>query len=122
MAKIERFEDIKAWQEARNLVKEVYRVCSVKEFKNDYSLVDQIRRAAISIMANIAEGFSRQTNKEFIQFLFIAKSSATEAQSHLYVALDQGYLNQKEFNDLYKSLDKIQRQLSNLIKYLKTTI
>ena len=73
-------------------------------------------------MANIAEGFSRQTNKEFIQFLFIAKSSATEAQSHLYVALDQGYLNQKEFNDLYKSLDKIQRQLSNLIKYLKTTI
>lgn len=122
MAKIERFEDIKAWQEARNLVKEVYRVCSVKEFKNDYSLVDQIRRAAVSIMANIAEGFSRQTNKEFIQFLFIAKSSATEAQSHLYVALDQGYLNQKEFNDLYKSLDKIQRQLSNLIKYLKTTI
>jgi len=122
MAKIERFEDIKAWQEARNLVKEVYRVCSVKEFKNDYSLVDQIRRATVSIMANIAEGFSRQTNKEFIQFLFIAKSSATEAQSHLYVALDQGYLNQKEFNDLYKSLDKIQRQLSNLIKYLKTTI
>jgi len=122
MAKIERFEDIKAWQEARNLVKEVYRVCSVKEFKNDYSVVDQIRRATVSIMANIAEGFSRQTNKEFIQFLFIAKSSATEAQSHLYVALDQGYLNQKEFNDLYKSLDKIQRQLSNLIKYLKTTI
>lgn len=119
--RIEKFEDIEAWQEARKLVNYVYRVCSVKAFNNDYSLIDQIRRAAVSIMANIAEGFSRQGNKEFVQFLFIAKSSATETQSHLYVALDQCYIQKEDFEQLYESLEKIQRQISNFIKYLKST-
>ena len=120
--KIERFEDIEAWKEARKLVNRVYGVCSVNEFKKDYSLVDQIRRAAISVMANIAEGFARKGNKEFIQFLFIAKSSAAELQSHLYVALDQKYINEDTFGELYQDADKIQRQLSNFIKYLHSTL
>lgn len=119
--RIKRFEDIEAWQEARKLVNCVYRVCSVKAFNNDYSLIDQIRRAAVSIMANIAEGFSRQSNKEFVQFLFIAKSSAAETQSHLYVALDQNYIQRKDFEHLHESLEKIQKQISNFIKYLKGT-
>jgi four helix bundle protein len=120
--KIERFEDIEAWKEARKLVNRVYGFCSVNEFKKDHSLVDQIRRAAISVMANITEGFARKGNKEFIQFLFIAKSSAAELQSHLYVALDQKYINEDTFDELYQDADKIQRQLSNFIKYLHSTL
>ena len=73
-------------------------------------------------MANIAEGFSRRGNKEFLQFLFIAKSSAAELQSHLYVALDQGYLSKSEFDELYEESDKVQRQISNFIKYLNSTL
>ncbi len=120
--KIEKFEDIEAWKEARNIVNRVYRVCRVIELKKDYSLSDQIKRAAVSIMANIAEGFSRRGNKEFIQFLFIAKSSAAELQSHLYVALDQGYIGNIEFKEIYEQADKIQRQISNFIKYLQSTL
>jgi len=120
--KITRFEDIDCWKEARKLVHSVYRVCSVIAFKKDYSLSDQIKRAAVSIMANIAEGFSRKGNKEFVQFLFIAKSSATELQSHLCIALDQQYINNDTFSGLYEDADKIQRQISNLIKYLNLTL
>jgi four helix bundle protein len=90
--KTTRFEDLECWQEARRVVDRVYRICSVEAFNRDYSLTDQIRRASVSAMANIAEGFSRRGNKEFIQFLFIAKSSAAELQSHLYVALDREYI------------------------------
>ena len=86
------------------------------------SLVDQIRRAAISVMANISEGFARKGNKEFMQFLFISKSSAAELQSHLYVALDQAYIDKSQFDELYQAADKIQRQLSNFIKYLYSTL
>jgi four helix bundle protein len=85
-------------------------------------LMDQMKRAAISIMANIAEGFSRRGNKEFVQFLFIAKSSAAELQSHLYVALDQGYIDRSEFDEIYREADKVQRKISSLIKYLKSTL
>ena len=120
--KITRFEDLDCWQEARRIVNRIYNVLSVKEFKKDFSLCDQIKRAAVSIMANIAEGFSRKGNKEFIQFLFISKSSAAEVQSHLYVALDQGYITQDKFDELYNDLDKVQRMISNLIKYLNSTL
>jgi four helix bundle protein len=120
--KIEQFEEIEAWKEARKLVNRVYGVCSVNEFKKDYNLVDQIRRAAISVMANISEGFARKGNKEFMQFLFISKSSAAELQSHLYVALDQAYIDKSQFDELYQAADKIQRQLSNFIKYLQSTL
>jgi len=120
--KLSRFEDLDCWKEARNLVDRVYRVCSADGFNRDFSLTDQTKRAAISIMANIAEGFSRKGNREFIQFLFIAKSSAGELQSHLYVALDQGYMSKLQFDELYEDADKIQRQISNLIKYLNSTL
>jgi len=120
--KITRFEDLECWQEAREIVNGVYRVCRVNGFKKDYSLIDQVKRSAISIMANIAEGFSRKGNKEFIQFLFIAKSSAAELQSHLYIALDQEYISKSEFDELYEGVDKVQRQISNFIKYLNSTV
>jgi four helix bundle protein len=120
--KINRFEDLDCWQQGRNIVNRVYGVCSANEFKREYSLVDQIKRAATSIMANIAEGFSRKGNKEFIQFLFISKSSAAELQSHLYIALDQGYINRSQFDELYEQIDKVQRQLSNFIKYLSSIL
>ena len=118
MGKIERFEDIKAWQEARKFVNKVYGVCRVIESKRDFSLADQIKRAAVSIMANISEGFSRRGTKEFSHFLFIAKASATEVQSHLYVTFDQNYISKEQFNELYDDLEKIQKMISGFIKYL----
>jgi four helix bundle protein len=122
MPKLTHFEDLTCWQQARNVVKDIYKVCRINEFRKDYGLSDQVKRSAVSIMANIAEGFSRRSNKEFIQFLYIAKSSAAELQSHLYAALDQGYLNNKNFSSLYEKIDKVQRQISNLIKYLTQTL
>ncbi len=117
--KIERFEDIKAWQEARVLVKMVYdAVKSDKGFSSDYKFREQIQSAAVSIMSNIAEGFSRRSKKEFTQFLFIAKGSAAEVQSQLYVALDQGYISQEKFNELYSKSDEIARLISGFIQYL----
>jgi four helix bundle protein len=118
--KIDRFEDIEVWRAAREFVGNIYKTLDESSFKKDYSLMDQIKRASVSIMANIAEGFSRNSNKEFIRFLFIAKSSAAEVQSHLYVALDIGSLSKDRFDLLYDKLDKIQRQISDFIKYLKT--
>ena len=120
--KITRFEDLECWQEAREVVNRIYRVCGVEGFNRDYSLTDQIKRASVSAMANIAEGFSRRSNREFIRFLFIAKSSAAELQSHLYVALDRGYITKQQFDELYLEIDKIQRQLSSFIKYLGSTL
>jgi len=120
--KITRFEDLRCWQEARKIVNRVYSVSSDGQFKHDHRLVNQIRGSATSIMANIAEGFSRRGNREFIQFLFISKSSAAELQSHLYVSLDQGYVDKAEFEELYEKADKVQRQLSSLIKYLGSTL
>ena len=118
--KIERFEDIKAWIEARELVKSVYKAIALsKELAKDFRLANQIQASAVSTMANIAEGFSRQSRKEFIQFLFISKGSAAEIQSHLYVALDLSYINQKNFEEIYDRADKVSRMLSNFIKYLK---
>ncbi len=91
--KITRFEDIDAWKEARKLVKMVYSVIKrSKEFRKDFRLVNQVQDASVSSMSNIAEGFARKSNREFIQFLYISKSSAAEVQSEFYVALDQDYI------------------------------
>ena len=90
MSKIERFEDIESWQLARELTVGIYRATNVAEFARDFGLKDQIRRAAVSIMSNIAEGFGRGGNAELIQFLAIARGSAAEVQAQLYVALDAG--------------------------------
>jgi len=116
---IERFENIKAWQEARILAKMIYdAVKSDKDFSNDHKFREQIQSATVSIMSNIAEGFSRRTAKEFVRFLFIAKGSAAEVQSQLYVALDQGYINQRKFEELYSKSDEVARLTSGFIRYL----
>ncbi len=117
--KIEKFEDIKAWQEARALVKMVYAVVdSDRNFSSDYKFREQIQGATVSIISNIAEGFSRRTTKEFVQFLFIAKGSVAEVQSQLYVALDQSYINEEKFNELYSKSDEVARLISGFIRYL----
>lgn len=119
--KITRFEDIEAWQEARKLVKMVYEVIRKShEFKRDFRLVNQVQDAAVSSMSNIAEGFSRKGNKEFIQFLFISKSSAAEVQSQFYVAIDQGYINQEDFNRVYNQAEVVSKLDSGFIKYLQS--
>jgi len=119
MSKIERFEDIQAWQKARLLVKEVYSVSNTGLFVKDFGLRDQIRRAAVSIMLNIAEGFARRTNREFIQFLVIAHGSAAEVQAALYVALDQEYLKKTDFDDIYRLADETSKMIMGLSSYLK---
>ena len=118
--KISHFEDLDCWQHARELTRVIYQLTANSKFARDYGLRDQMRRASVSIMANIAEGFSRKGDKEFGQFLFVAKSSAAELQSHAYVALDQGYIGESEFRKLYDGLDHISRMTSNFIKHLST--
>ena len=121
--KITRFEDIEAWQEARKLVKMVYEVIRKSpEFRKDLRLVGQVQDASVSSMSNIAEGFSRKGNKEFIQFLFISKSSAAEVQSQLYVAIDQGYINQDDFNRVYNQAEVVSKLDSGFIKYLNAQL
>jgi len=117
--KIEKFEDIKAWQEARVLVGMVYAAVGAdRGFGSDHRFREQIQSAAVSIMSNIGEGFSRRTTKEFTQFLFIAKGSVAEVQSQLYVALDQGYINKEKFDELYSKSDEVARLISGFIRYL----
>jgi len=118
--KITRFEDLECWQAARSLVRKIYEATRTDSFKKDLRLCSQIQAAATSIMANIAEGFIRRSSKEFVQFLFIAMSSASEVQSHLYVALDQGYVKEQEFKEIYEQADKTARIVSGLITYLRT--
>ena len=120
MTKIIRFEDLDCWQAARELTRLVYEATNKGNFKRDLRLSGQIQAAAGSSMANIAEGFVRRSDKEFIQFLFIAMASTAEVQSHLYIALDQGYINDKQFETLYKQADKAGKMISGLIKYLRT--
>jgi four helix bundle protein len=121
--KINRFEDIEAWQEARKLVEMVYEVINKNDkFKRDFRLVNQIQGAAVSSMSNVAEGFSRKSNKEFIQYLYISKSSAAEVQSHLYVALDQHYICQEEFSRIYTQAELVSKLASGFIKYLNSQL
>jgi len=116
--KIERFEDVEAWKEARELVKHVYE--SFKDLK-DYGFRDQIQRAAISIMSNIAEGFDRGSNKEFIQFLIIARSSVSEVKSLCYAAIDIGYLDTGVFDKISERCLKLTNLLNGFIRYLKSS-
>lgn len=119
--KITRFEDIEVWQEARKLVNCVYAAINANEdFRKDFRLSNQIQAAAVSSMSNVAEGFFRRGNKEFIQFLFVAKSSAAEVQSQLYVALDQGYIQQAVFENIYQQAEKVSKMCSGFIKYLRS--
>lgn len=100
MSAFQRFEEIEAWQKARELTKVIYAVSNDGQFARDFGLRDQMRRASVSIMSNIAEGFGRGGNKEFIQFLSIAKGSASEVQAQLYVALDAKHISEEQFKSL----------------------
>ena len=117
--KITRFEDLKCWQEARILVNMIYEaIRNSPQFQKDFRLVGQITDASVSSMSNIAEGFSRRSDKEFIQFLFVSKSSATEVQSEAYVALDQKYISNDVFKQIYNQAEKVSRMDSGFITYL----
>ena len=120
MAVFKTFEEINAWQNARELVKDVYAMTGSGDFSKDYGLKDQIQRASISICSNIAEGFERRGNKEFIQFLWIAKGSAAEVCSQLYNARDLGYITDKGFKVMYDSAKQIGGMLFNLITTLSS--
>jgi four helix bundle protein len=112
--KVERFEDLIAWQKARQLTVEIYRITAQGEFARDFGLRDQIRRAAVSVMSNIAEGFDRGSRGEFHQFLVVAKASCAEVRSQLYVALDVGYIVQEIFSNLNSSTDELSRIIGGL--------
>ena len=119
MASIKRFEDVEAWKQGRELTRRIYQITSQSKFTRDYALRDQIRRAAISITSNIAEGFDRGGNREFVQFLAIARGSASELKSQLYTALDAGYVDQKEFAELYQLAHSVVLLIGGFIKYLQ---
>lgn len=119
MAQISRFEEIENWKKARGLVKEIYVVTGTDGFSRDFSLRDQMRRAAVFIVSNIAEGFARQTDREFVHFLYTARGSVSELQSQRYVANDLGYLGGEQFNRLYGIADEGSRLISRFIRYLK---
>jgi len=117
--KIERFEDIEAWQLARMLARKVYDLTKKSKFARDFGLKGQIQDAAGSSMHNIAEGFDSETNPEFVRFLRYAKRSCTEAQSELYVALDQQYITNAEFQDVYDHAGRTRAAIRGFIKYLQ---
>ena len=119
MATFKKFEEIVAWQKARELTKQIYEETKTGSFAKDFSLRDQIRRSSVSAMANIAEGFGRNSDREFANFLNIAIASATEVQSHLYVAIDQAYLNQTRFDSLYELAAEVIRMSKTLAQRLR---
>lgn len=113
------FEELIAWRKARELAKEIYQVTSAGEFARDFGLKDQIRRAAVSIMSNIAEGYDRGGRSEFHQFLVIAKGSCAEVRSQLYVAYDVAYINEDQFHDMKFRTEEISKILSGLRKHVQ---
>ena len=119
MATIDRFEDIEAWKEARALAKSIYVASASGAFAKDFGLRDQIRRASVSILSNVAEGFERGGDKEFLHFLSLAKGSCGEVRAQLYVALDQGYLPEDVFQRLIDHSLRISRLLGAFMTYLK---
>ena len=121
MAKIDKFEDLEAWRLARALTLKIYTATRTGEFAKDFGLKDQIRRASVSIVSNIAEGFDRKSNKQFIQFLEIASGSSSEVKALLYVALDVGYISQDQFSDLFADASRVGQMLTKLLQYLRAT-
>lgn len=119
MAKIERFEDLQSWQKARQLTNLIYDLTQLPKFSRDFRLMGQIQGAASSIMHNIAEGFDSGTNPEFIRFLKMARRSASEVQSELYLALDRKYINQDELATAYNFATESKRLINGMIGYLR---
>lgn len=119
MCSISNFEDIDAWMKARELTNEVYEVTERDQLSRDFGLKDQLQRASVSIMSNIAEGFERGGNQEFIQFLFQARASCAEVQSQLYVAKDREYISEEEFERMYSLAQEVSKLVSGFISYLR---
>ena len=119
MSTFQTFEEIEAWQKARELTRHVYDISDVGAFARDFGLRDQIRRAAVSVMSNIAEGFERGGTGEFVQFLSAAKGSAGEVRAQLSVALDRNYIDAQTFKELNQLASQVSRMISGLMTYLK---
>jgi len=117
--KVKTFEDLQAWKDAREFVKSIYELTSQEKFNKDFGLKDQMQRAAVSIMNNISEGFERDNNKEFLNFLGYAKGSAGEVRSMLYVVLDLNYISKEKFDECHQRSINIITQISNFKKYLR---
>jgi four helix bundle protein len=120
MPTITRFEEIEAWQTARELAKSIYEFTDEGKFARDFGLKDQIRRAAVSIMSNIAEGYESQTQAQFIHYLGVAKASAGEVRAQLYISRDVNYLTAEQLSQLFQMAEKASRQISRFISYLES--
>ena len=116
---VKQFEDLEVWQEARRLTQATYRLTKAEKFSKDFALRDQIQRAAVSVMSNIAEGFERGGNREFIQFLYVAKASCGEVRSQIYVALDQDYIGKTGSEESIIAFRRLSGMIGNLINYLR---
>lgn len=121
MTTFQNFEEIEAWQKARGLTREIYTISGEGQFERDFVLRDQMRRAGISILSNIAEGFEHEGRREFLHFLSISKGSAAELMAQLYIAWDQRYIEKNEFDRLYALTDTICRMIGGLMRYLAHT-
>ncbi|MBU0727520.1 four helix bundle protein [Patescibacteria group bacterium] len=119
--KYEKFEDIPVWIQTRSFLKLIYSLCNKASFQNDYSLMDQIRRASVSILLNLSEGFERKTNKDFARFINQSKASAGEVRCALYIAFDLGYISKEQFGMLITEIISIGNQLYKFEKYLLNT-
>jgi four helix bundle protein len=120
MPTIIRFEEIEAWQTARELTKLIYLLTEESKFSRDFGLKDQIRRAAVSVMSNVSEGFESQTQAQFIRYLGLAKASAGEVRSQLYISRDLDYVGQEEFTKAFAMAEKVSRQIARFISYLES--
>lgn len=119
MATFKKFEEIECWKKARGLTRRIYSVSARAQFARDFGLKDQIRRAAVSVMSNIAEGYDRSGTGEFIHFLATAKGSAAEVRCRLYVAIDQGYILETDFVELNALASETGRMVAGLMRYLR---
>lgn len=120
MTTAKRFEDLEVWQRAKDLTNLIYKHSTDGTFSRDFGLRDQMRRAAVSIMSNIAEGFESQTQAMFIKYLAYAKGSAGELRAQLYIARDQGYITEEDFNTMFSTAEISSKQLSRFIQYLES--
>ena len=121
MAAAKRFEDLEVWQLGRDLTRIVYKVTSGGRLAKDFGLRDQLRKASVSVMSNLAEGFERGGIREFLQFVALAKGSCGEVRSQLYVALDQEYIGQADFDRVFELTVRLSRMLASLLRYLRNS-
>jgi len=117
--RVERFEDLVAWQKARSVARDIYLLTRKRDFGHDFGLINQMQRAAVSVMANLAEGFDREGSVEFHRFVVVSRASCSELKSHLYVALDVGYISEEEFLALSERIDELTRKVGALRRSLK---